>query len=94
MPALQRSVALRGPRFYADDGKLMFVNVFDAFTRDGPREATEADAEAHPQAAGAYVEQAEGEPLKPLVAFEGEEPADQKAQRTARTAEREARRAG
>lgn len=94
MPALQRSVALRGPRFYSDDGKLMFVNVFDGFTRDGPREATEADATAHPEAAGAYTTGAGAEALKPLVAFEGDEPADQAADRKARNAEREARRAG
>lgn len=48
MPVLQRSSAPRGARFYEDAGELMFVNVLDACTWDGPRAATDEDRLDHP----------------------------------------------
>jgi hypothetical protein len=50
MPALERRISLRGPRFWREDAALMFVNQIDASTRDGPRPATEDDKAAWPQA--------------------------------------------
>lgn len=50
MPALQRSVSIRGPKFYHDGGVLMFVFWYDASTRDGPRVATHEDMLAYPDA--------------------------------------------
>ena len=44
---LARQLNVRGPRFWRDGETLMFVNHYDAFTHDGPREATDADKEAH-----------------------------------------------
>lgn len=49
MPALQRSSAPRGARFYEDGGEIMFVHVLDATSRIGPREATDADRAEHPE---------------------------------------------
>ena len=76
MPALARNNSPRGARFYQDDGKLLFINVMDSCTRDGPRLATEADKEAHPEAWEALVSSApEMIPgMAPLVTFEGEAP--------------------
>jgi len=53
-PVLSRQVCLRGPRFYPERGKAMFVNHIDASTREGPREATDEDRAAHPKAWAAY----------------------------------------
>lgn len=50
MPALERRISLRGPRFWMDDGKLMFCNQIDGSTREGPREATSADRHNFPTA--------------------------------------------
>ena len=50
MPALQRSVSVRGVRFYREGEEVMFVRHLDASTREGPRPATEADKSAHPEA--------------------------------------------
>ena len=47
MPALDRQISQRGPKFFRQDGRLMFVHHIDGSTRDGPREATEADRKAH-----------------------------------------------
>lgn len=54
MPALQRSIAARGPRFYLDGEHLMFVRHLDASTREGPRKATPADKKTHADAWDAY----------------------------------------
>lgn len=72
MPALQRSAAPRGARFYQDGGKLMFVNVLDASTRDGPRPATAVDKKAYPEALDAFqVGGADVFPgSRPLVSFD------------------------
>ena len=50
MPTLQRSVAPRGARFYQAGDEVMFVRQLDASTREGPREATDEDRAAHPEA--------------------------------------------
>lgn len=86
-PVLSRQTTLRGPRFYRsgeDRAVILFVNVLDASTREGPREATTADAEAYPKAfetfADADAAEQRGrpnmtgkpladEPLRPLVTF-------------------------
>ncbi len=54
MPALQRSVSVRGARFYREGEAVMFVRHLDASTREGPRAATEADKAAHPEAWAAF----------------------------------------
>ena len=54
MPALQRSIAVRGPRFFMDGEHLMFVRHLDASTREGPRKATPADKKAYADAWDAY----------------------------------------
>lgn len=92
MPALQRSISLRGPRFYIDGDTLMFVNHLDGSTRDGPRPATVADRDAHPDAY-AKGEGGADTPFKPLLTFSDPEegrPAPEPgphAQRRARAAE-------
>lgn len=72
MPALQRSSAPRGARFYEEDGKVMFINVLDATTRFGPREATDEDMAEHPAAFEFFA--GGGEPMPPgfvpVVAFD------------------------
>lgn len=50
MPALQRSVSIRGARFYQDGEEVAFVRHLDASTREGPRPATDADRAEHPDA--------------------------------------------
>ena len=50
-----RLQGIRGPRFYEEDGKLMFVRYIDGSTREGPRAATEADIDAHPAAFAALT---------------------------------------
>lgn len=47
MPALERRLGPRGPRFWMDGATLMFANQFDGSTRDGPREATDEDIRLH-----------------------------------------------
>lgn len=72
MPAaIIRNTGPRGPRFYEDGEELMFVNVVDASTRDGPRPATEADMEAHPEAVAALKsnETSTFPGAKPLITF-------------------------
>lgn len=83
MPALVRNNAPRGARFYEDDGKLLFVHVIDSCTQEGPRLATKADQEAHPEAWEALVN---AEPdrfpgSEPIVTFEGEAPERRPARR-------------
>lgn len=56
--SLIRNVTLRGAKFYRDGDdqtRVLFVNNLDGSTRDGPREATEADVEAHSEAFGAFL---------------------------------------
>ena len=67
MPALQRSISIRGPRFFYDDGELMFVNHLDSSTREGPRPATKADSLAHPQAWAAFQSEDPDHVLKPVL---------------------------
>ncbi len=50
MPTLQRSVSIRGARFYRDGETVMFVRHLDASTREGPRPATDEDRSAHADA--------------------------------------------
>ena len=69
MPALSRMVSIRGPRFWRDGDKLMFVNHLDASTRDGPREASAADIDAFADAFEAFEGEDTGAPLGPLVSF-------------------------
>lgn len=69
MPALQRSISLRGPRFWKDGDKVMFVNHLDGSTQDGPREATKADVKDHAKAHAAFKAGIEPDPFTPLVSF-------------------------
>ncbi len=50
MPTLQRSVSIRGARFYREGEEVMFVRHLDASTREGPRPATDEDRAVHPDA--------------------------------------------
>jgi hypothetical protein len=53
MPALERRISLRGPRFWRDGAVLMFERQLDGSTREGPRPATDADRAAWPEALAA-----------------------------------------
>jgi hypothetical protein len=64
---LARQLNVRGPRFWRDGERLMFVNHYDAFTHDGPREATDADKAAHGEALARLEAGAAETPLAPLV---------------------------
>ena len=55
MPALQRSVSMRGARFYRDGEEVVFVHHLDASTREGPRLATDEDRAAHPDEWAAFA---------------------------------------
>ncbi len=68
MPALERRISLRGPRFWMDEGGVMFCNQLDSSTRDGPRKATDADIANHPDAYDAWLNTPEDEgPGKPMI---------------------------
>jgi hypothetical protein len=69
MPALQRRISLRGPRFWAEDGRVLFMNHLDGSTQIGPREATDEDRAEHAAAWAAFEAREPAEPFKPLVAF-------------------------
>ena len=60
MPALERMHGPRGPRFWLDGDILRFANHLDASTRDGPRDATDADVAAHPDAYAKLGGEADG----------------------------------
>ena len=64
-------------------GKLMFVNVVDSCTRDGPRPATKADSERHGEAWAKFTGDVDDPPpFAPRVTFEdppGGAPPRQKA---------------
>ena len=62
MPALQRSVSMRGARFYLDGERVMFVRHLDGSTREGPRVAAAADQEAHAEAWRAFRAEQPAEP--------------------------------
>jgi len=62
MPALRRSVSIRGARFYQDGDEVMFVRHLDASTREGPRAATDEDRAGHPEA---WADYAAGLPAPP-----------------------------
>jgi hypothetical protein len=83
MPVIVRNSGPRGPRFYAVDRELMFVNVIDGSTCHGPRPATAEDKAEHPDA---YARFKAGTPdeipgAKPIVTFKGERPADEEPRR-------------
>jgi hypothetical protein len=67
MPTLERRISLRGPRFWLDDGALMFANQLDGSTRDGPRAATDEDKAAHPSALAMVETVTADPPGRPLV---------------------------
>ncbi|HUZ12664.1 MAG TPA: hypothetical protein VMU93_07450 [Caulobacteraceae bacterium] len=71
MPPLERMISLRGPRFFRDGERLMFVNHLDGSTRDGPRPATQADRAAHPDAAQRDEAAGARSGLGPRVTFTG-----------------------
>lgn len=53
-----RTVSIRGPKFFRGGEArelIMFVFNYDGSTRDGPREATEADAVQHAKAYAAFL---------------------------------------
>jgi hypothetical protein len=93
MTAVNRVLGLRGPRFYwgADDAgqpQMMFIRIYDASTREGPRPATRADSEAHVQAWAAFVQETNGIPeaRRPMFSFADPEegpPAPQLSERQA-----------
>lgn len=57
MPVLKRNSAVfRGPRFYDEGDKLMWVNDLDSSTRIGPREAADEDLTLYPEAFARYQE--------------------------------------
>ena len=61
-PVLVRRISPRGPRFWFEGETLMFANQLDGSTRDGPREATDADRVAHAGAYSAALELQEADP--------------------------------
>lgn len=65
MAVVRRSGGPRGPRFYQDGDALMFVNVIDGMTQDGPRVATDDDQAGHPDALAIY----RGEKPDPMASF-------------------------
>ena len=69
MPVLQRRISIRGPRFWSEGGRLLFVEHLDGSTRIGPREATAADKAAHAEAWAAFQAGEPPAPLAPQVAF-------------------------
>ena len=71
MPVLERRIAIRGPRFFTEDGELMFVNHLDGSTREGPRKATESDIEAHPKAFAERDGPGQDAPGKPMISADG-----------------------
>lgn len=48
--AVQRSVSIRGPKFFYNGAVLMFVFHYDSSTQDGPRVATHEDMVNYPDA--------------------------------------------
>jgi hypothetical protein len=76
MSAIIRNVGPRGPRFYEDQGALMFINVIDASTKEGPREATDEDRKEHPRAYEAMGANMDDlfPGAKPLISFTGRAP--------------------
>jgi hypothetical protein len=56
-PVLTREVTIRGPKFFREGSRLMFVYNYDSSTRDGPRPATAADKEAHADAYQAHLDE-------------------------------------
>lgn len=67
MPALERRISLRGPRFWTEGDVLMFCNQIDGSTRDGPRTATPEDVQAHPEAFEASAEPGSEAPGAPMI---------------------------
>jgi hypothetical protein len=64
MPTLQRSVSIRGARFFREGDRVMFVRHLDASTREGPRPATAEDQASHPEAWAELGEDAGTTPRK------------------------------
>ena len=75
MPAILRNNGPRGPKFYMDGDRLMFLNVLDSATYDGPRLATTADGKTYPEALDAYMSGLEPK-QRPMVTFETPEGAE------------------
>lgn len=70
MPALDRQIALRGPKFFRDaDGDVKFVHHLDGSTRIGPRDLHPEDREVYAAAWDAFMADEPPEPLKPMVTF-------------------------
>ena len=76
MPALQRRISLRGPRFYEDGGKLMFVNHLDGSSCIGPRVATKDDKKDYAESFAAFQAGDVPTPMGPLVTFTTPEEAE------------------
>lgn len=95
MPALERSISLRGPRFYGEGERIMFVHHYDAMTREGPREATKADSLEHGEAWARFTgELTPNDPLRPLLAFSDPPEGRPAAEPSQRQLKREAAREG
>lgn len=63
MPALERNaIPTIGAAFYREAGEVMFQFVIDTGNIVGPRPATKADSEKHPEAWHAFVTGEEAEP--------------------------------
>lgn len=67
MPALERRISLRGPRFWDEGNTMMFCNQIDGSTRDGPRPATQEDEDAHPEAFAAALNADSSAPGSPMI---------------------------
>lgn len=88
MLAPSRLLGPRGPRFYGEGAQIMFVNVLDSTTREGPRQATKADSLAHVEAWAKFTgELPDADPLNAGLSFrdveEGEGPTDPEAEKPA-----------
>lgn len=56
MSNFERDIGVeRGPRFYRDDGELMFAFGIDPSNSIGPRQATKIDQERWPEAWAAFL---------------------------------------
>jgi len=74
MPALERQMVIRGPKFFMDGDTVKFVHHLDGSTRIGPRELAPEDPDVYAEAWKAFSDEQKGmgqpEPLRPMVTFE------------------------
>ena len=56
-PVKREIIFTFGPRFFVENGETMFAFRIDGTNEIGPRTATQADAEKHPDAFAAFMSQ-------------------------------------